>query len=120
MNKRIANIAVLALLVAGTCGWAVAQTKEEPPDRAVVPLTNPGKPAKIEVSIMRGSITVKAYEGKDIVVEARVREKALGGYLGGVYTTGNYAVAAPPAGRYCAARRPTAANLTTVLPHLKI
>jgi len=97
MNKRIAKIAVLALLVAGTCGWAVAQTKEEPPDRAVVPLTNPGKPAKIEVSVMRGSITIKAYEGKDIVVEARVREKALGGYLGGVYTTGNYAVAAPPA-----------------------
>ena len=97
MNKRIAKIALLALLAAGTCGWAAAQAKEEPPDRAVVPLTNPGKPAKIGVSVMRGSITVKAYEGKDIVVEARVREKALGGYLGGVYTTGNYAVAAPPA-----------------------
>jgi hypothetical protein len=97
MNKRIAKIALLALLAAGTCGWAAAQAKEEPPDRAVVPLTNPGKPAKIEVSVMRGSITVKAYEGKDIVVEARVREKALGGYLAGVFTTGNYAVAAPPA-----------------------
>jgi hypothetical protein len=46
---------------------------------------------------MRGSITVKAYEGKDVIVEARVREKALGGYVGGLYSTGNYAVAAPPA-----------------------
>ncbi len=77
MKKRIVNIAILALLVAGTCGWAVAQTKEETPDRAVVPLSNPTKPARIEVSVMRGSITVKGYQGKDIIVEARVREKAL-------------------------------------------
>ncbi len=97
MNKRIANIMVLALLVAGTCGWALAQAKEEPPDRAVVPLTNPAKPAKIEVSVIRGSITVKAYEGKEIIVEARVREKALSN-LSGYYTgTGPWAVLAPPA-----------------------
>jgi hypothetical protein len=96
MNKRIANIAVLALLVAGACGWAVAQAKEEPPDRAVVPLTNPGKPAKIEVSVMRGSITVKAYEGKDVIVEARVREKALmGPSLAALLSTGASAVAPP-------------------------
>lgn len=95
-NNRIARIAVLALLAAGTCGWAAAQAKEEPPDRAVVPLTSPGRPAKIEVSVMRGSITVKAYEGKDIIVEARTREKALSGYLAGVYGTGPYAVAALP------------------------
>jgi hypothetical protein len=100
MNKRIANIVVLALLVAGTCGWALAQSKEqqEPPDRAVVPLSKPGQPAKIEVSVMRGSITVKAYQGKDIIVEARVREKALSGYaLAGNYYTGPYAAVAPPA-----------------------
>jgi hypothetical protein len=77
-KKRIANITVLALLAAGTCGWAIAQTAKEPaPERAVVPLSNPAKPAKVEVSVMRGSITVKAYDGKEIVVEARVREKAL-------------------------------------------
>jgi hypothetical protein len=96
MKKRIVNIAILALLVAGTCGWAVAQTKEETPDRAVVPLSNPTKPAKIEVSVMRGSITVKGYQGKDVIVEARVREKALAG-LGGLYSTGAYAMVAPPA-----------------------
>jgi len=77
MKTRIANIAVLALLVAGTCGWAVAQEKETAPDRAVVPLSDPAKPAKIEVTVMRGSITVKGYSGKEIIVEARVREKAL-------------------------------------------
>src|SRR4030042_2000714 len=97
MRKRIANIVVLAILVAGTCGWAMSQTKEEPPDRAVVPLSNPAKPAKIEVSVIRGSITVKAYEGKEVIVEARVREKAVPGYLPGLYSTGEYAVVAPPA-----------------------
>jgi DUF4097 and DUF4098 domain-containing protein YvlB len=96
MRKRIANIVVLAVLVAGTCVWAMSQTKEEPPDRAVVPLSSPSKPAKIEVSVIRGSITVKGYEGKEVIVEARVREKALSNY-GGLYTTGNYAVVAPPA-----------------------
>ncbi len=77
MRKRIANIVILAVLVAGTCGWAMAQTKENPPDRAVVPLSNPAKPAKIEVSVIRGSVTIKGYEGKEVIVEARVREKAL-------------------------------------------
>ncbi|MGZ5469404.1 MAG: DUF4097 family beta strand repeat-containing protein, partial [Candidatus Aminicenantales bacterium] len=76
------------------CGWAVAQTKEETPDRAVVPLSNPTKPAKIEVSVMRGSITVKGYQGKEIVVEARVREKALSEW-GGFSTPGAFNVAPP-------------------------
>ena len=94
MKKRIVNIAILALLVAGTCGWAVAQTKEETPDRAVVPLSNPAKPARIEVSVMRGSITVKGYQGKEIVVEARVREKALSEW-GGFSTPGPFNVPPP-------------------------
>ncbi|MCX6572244.1 MAG: DUF4097 family beta strand repeat-containing protein [Candidatus Aminicenantes bacterium] len=96
MRKRIANIVILAVLVAGTCGWALAQAKEEPPERAVVPLSNPAKPAKIEVSVIRGSITVKGYEGKEVIVEARVREKALSNN-GGLYSTGSYAAIAPPA-----------------------
>jgi len=100
MRKHIAHIVVLALVAAGTCGWALAQAKEEAPDRAVVPLSNPAQPAKIEVSVMRGSITVRAYQGKEIIVEARTREKALTGYaLGNLYNTGAYAVVppAPPA-----------------------
>jgi len=95
MNKRIANIVVLALLVAGTWGGVIAQTKEEPPDRAVVPLTDPSKPAKIEVSIMRGSITIKGYQGREVVVEARVREKALSNYSTGAYAEGPWAVPPP-------------------------
>jgi hypothetical protein len=104
MRKRIANIVVLALLVAGTCGWVIAQAaKEQAPERAVVPLSNPAKPAKVEVTVMRGSITVKAYDGKEIIVEARVREKALDVENMAFYYSDRYAPAtmaktpAPPA-----------------------
>ena len=99
MTKRIANIAVLALLAAGTCGWAVAQAKTEPaPDRAVVPLSNPAAPAKIEVTVMRGSITIKGTPGKEVIVEARVREKALSDWGGNLFSTGTrLPMMAPPA-----------------------
>jgi hypothetical protein len=106
MNRTIKNILALALVVAGTCGWAAgeaAQTsqaaKSETPERAVVPLSNPAKPAKIDVTIMRGSITIRGYQGKEVIVEARTREKTLNTYFTpGAYATG-YAVAppAPPA-----------------------
>ena len=48
------------------------------PDRAVVPLSNPAKPAKVVASLMRGSITVRGYDGKEVIAEARVRERAVG------------------------------------------
>ena len=95
MNKKTANIVILAALVAGTCAWAVAQSKEEPPDRAVVPLSDPAKPAKIEVSVMRGSVTIRGYEGREVVVEARVREKALN--FSGRHTGLAFNFAPPPA-----------------------
>jgi hypothetical protein len=60
-----------------------------------VPLSNPAQPAKIEVSVMRGSITVKGYAGKEVIVEARVREKALSGWA--LATGLPYAVTAPAA-----------------------
>ena len=48
------------------------------PDRAVVPLSDPAKPARVEVSLMRGGLIIKGYEGKEVIVEARIREKAVG------------------------------------------
>ena len=101
MNKKmIVNIVALALLVAGTCGWASGQAAstgqaaktESAPDRAFVPLSNPAQPAKIEVTVMRGSITIRGYQGKEIIVEARTREKALNW---GPYAELAYAPAVP-------------------------
>jgi len=91
MKKIIGHLVIAAMLVAAgasvmaqevTLTPRPPQKAAEPeritqPDRAVVPLSNPAKPAKVEASVMRGSITVKGYEGKEVIAEARVREKAL-------------------------------------------
>jgi hypothetical protein len=89
MKKTIGRMCVLALLVfavstAFSQQASKAEKTPEPerltqaqPDRAVVPLSNPAKPAKIEASVMRGSITVRGYEGKEVIAEARIRERAL-------------------------------------------
>jgi len=89
MKTNIRNIAVLGALLLGTCGWALAQAADTPVDRAVVPLSKPGAAARIEVQVMRGSITVKAYQGSEVIVEARTREKALSEFYG----QGRYAAA---------------------------
>jgi hypothetical protein len=103
MKKIITHIVILAMLAAAAGAPAFAQQaaaktpppqkapekapaaqtappaqKTAEPDRAVVPLSNPAKPAKVEASVMRGSITVKGYEGKEVIAEARIREKPLG------------------------------------------
>jgi hypothetical protein len=75
MNKKWIIVGAAALCL-GAALWAADQAKTE---RFVVPLSNPGKPGKIEVSAFMGSIKVVGYEGKDVVVEASPREKVLGG-----------------------------------------
>lgn len=63
------------LLLIGAAALGLAQDAKV--DRAVVPLTTPGKPALIKAGVLTGGITVKGYEGKDVIVEARIREEKL-------------------------------------------
>jgi hypothetical protein len=51
--------------------------QESQADHAVVSFSNPAKPGTVEVGISEGSITVRGYEGKDVVIDARWREKSL-------------------------------------------
>jgi DUF4097 and DUF4098 domain-containing protein YvlB len=44
-------------------------------DRIPVTLSDPSRPARVKVSLVNGGITVKAYEGKEVVVEARMRNR---------------------------------------------
>jgi len=74
MNKKFKVIGLIALLAA-TAGMTRAQ--DVGADRAVVPLTNPGKPAQVKVDLLNGSIAVKGYQGKDVVVVATPRERVL-------------------------------------------
>jgi DUF4097 and DUF4098 domain-containing protein YvlB len=63
------------LLLVGAAALGLAQDTKV--DRAVVPLTTPGKPALIKAGVITGGITVKGYEGKEVIVEARIREEKL-------------------------------------------
>ncbi len=74
MKKFLMIIAPVTLLIAaGATGLAQESTAE----RAVVSFSNPAKPGKAEVDLREGSITVRGYEGKEVIIEARWREKLL-------------------------------------------
>ena len=49
------------------------QGKQRAGDRVVVTLSDPSRPSSIKASLINGGITVKAYDGKDIIVEAHPR-----------------------------------------------
>lgn len=75
MNRTYRNILLgLALLV---CVTLLGYAQDAKTDRAVVPLTNPAKSALIKADVLMGSITVKGYDGKEVIVEAKVRERSL-------------------------------------------
>jgi hypothetical protein len=71
-------IMVLALAAFAAAAVPLA-AQSATPDKAVVPLSDPAKPALIKAGVLRGSITVKAYEGKEVIVEARIRERSISG-----------------------------------------
>ncbi len=51
------------------------QGKQRAADRVVVTLSDPSRPARLKASLLTGSITVKAHDGKDIIVEAHARNR---------------------------------------------
>src|SRR6185312_13912692 len=42
-------------------------------DRVAVPLSDPARPAFVKAHLLNGSIAVKSYEGKEVIVEAKAR-----------------------------------------------
>jgi DUF4097 and DUF4098 domain-containing protein YvlB len=53
-----------------------AQTvSSEGPDRIAVKLDDPSRPALVKASLVNGGITVKAYDGQQVIVEARTRDR---------------------------------------------
>ncbi len=73
--KTIIRLAGIMILL-----WAAGladNAEESQADHAVVSFTNPAKPGTVEVDISEGSITVRGYEGKDVIIDARWRERVL-------------------------------------------
>jgi DUF4097 and DUF4098 domain-containing protein YvlB len=57
------------LVIAGALVYAQQATA----DRATVPFSDPSKPGLVEASVHDGSITVKGYNGKEVIIEAKLR-----------------------------------------------
>jgi DUF4097 and DUF4098 domain-containing protein YvlB len=74
MKKQYYLMACVAILLL-TGAFLGAQNKVS--DRAAVPFSDPSKPGKLEVGVHNGGITVKGYDGKEVIVEAKVRERML-------------------------------------------
>jgi DUF4097 and DUF4098 domain-containing protein YvlB len=70
---KIKSIFSCFICVTLILGFSVLNYAQDPPmDRAEVPLTDPSKPASVNVSVNHGEITVSGYNGKTIQVEAKV------------------------------------------------
>jgi DUF4097 and DUF4098 domain-containing protein YvlB len=71
-----ASLATAFALLApiGTLGQSQPQTGDGV-DRLTVHLSDPTRPGAVDVKLVNGSVTVKAYDGKDINVEARLRDE---------------------------------------------
>ncbi|HUJ41418.1 MAG TPA: DUF4097 family beta strand repeat-containing protein [Candidatus Acidoferrales bacterium] len=82
MNKRRRQLSILAAAVAAAVLAAAgavparAQSQQQTSaDRISVKLTDPSRPALVKASLVNGGITVKAYEGQEVIVEARARHE---------------------------------------------
>ncbi len=64
---------------AAACGvllWAATLCGQDlPADRVTVPLRDPSRPCRVKANLMSGGITVKGSDGKDVIVEARLRQR---------------------------------------------
>lgn len=70
--RKIMRLLAAAGAVVVSMG-AAAAPEAVGPERIVVPLADPAKPATIRVALINGGITVEGYDGKEVVVEARSR-----------------------------------------------
>ncbi len=61
------KITVLALLLLVKLTGVAAQSETK--EQLTVPLSEPGKPYKLDVSLLNGSIKIVGYEGKDIIID---------------------------------------------------
>src|SRR5690242_16513076 len=77
----VAAIAILGVVLAGAPAPAQTQAQTQTSsgaDRVSVNLSDPARPALVKAGLVTGGITVKGYEGKEVVVEARARNRDSG------------------------------------------
>src|SRR5579859_1416069 len=73
MNKQLTSAIRYALLALVSAPLAFGAAASGNTDHVSVPLSDPARPAFVKAHLLNGGITVKGYEGKEVIVEARVR-----------------------------------------------
>ena len=74
-------VAILCVVLATAPAPAQTQAQTQTPsgaDRVSVNLSDPARPALVKAGLVTGGITVKGYDGKEVVVEARARNRDSG------------------------------------------
>jgi DUF4097 and DUF4098 domain-containing protein YvlB len=69
-RKRYTQFILAVISMAGA-PWLLAESPGS--NHIAVPLADPTRPAHVRAHLVSGSITVKAYEGKEVIVDAKVR-----------------------------------------------
>jgi DUF4097 and DUF4098 domain-containing protein YvlB len=69
LRSFLKQVAIAAIILSGP--WAHAA--EAAGDRVAVKLGDPTRPASVRAHLLNGSITVKGYEGNEVIVEAHAR-----------------------------------------------
>ena len=66
--KRIYFIAFIAIAL--PLASRSVRSQEANPDRLTVSFSDPSRPGLLKVNLLHGGISVKAYNGKDVIIEA--------------------------------------------------
>ena len=72
-NSKVFLFTLLILASAAFALWG----QDASSDRVVVPFSDPGKPGLVKAHLINGGITVKGYEGKEVIVEAKPRGRVI-------------------------------------------
>ena len=62
------NFGIFALALGASC--AISQVAAAQDQRLAVPLTDPARPARLEIALFSGDISVEAYDGNEVVIVA--------------------------------------------------
>lgn len=77
-TQRFPSLVAATLILCVALAPAPARGQTQPSsgeDRVPVNLSDPSRPALVKANLVNGGITVKAYDGKEVIVEARTRNR---------------------------------------------
>lgn len=74
-SLRVWAAAAVGALVLSAAPARTPAQNEESGDKLTVHLSDPSRPGVVKASLVNGGITVNSYDGKEIVIEARIRNQ---------------------------------------------